>query len=199
MRYNPFRMEWTRKADLPLRHKIEAGGIMEITGKYLLNQAESILRDRNRETRSLKNGSSDLSEARSSKNSGEINPGILESKMLHLQDSLKAVQYEYSRQQTRFAYLTDHPDQIRPSLKYDNDLLFPELSDTTNFSELKERVSGELNSLKRNLKSIQVEMENLVALNFKEPMGQIFNPETILDGSAMKELDPSRVARLTRG
>ncbi len=172
---------------------------MEITGKYLLNKAESILKDRKQEARAQKSESSSRTDSAHSSRSESVSQNALQTRLLNLQESLTNVQNDYTREQTRFAYLQEHPDQINSSLRFNDAPLFPELSQQTDLESLKQGVGEKVQSLLHTLKSIQVEMENLVALNFNAVPRSVQEARSLTDAQAMMQLDPERVARLTRG
>lgn len=173
---------------------------MEISGKNLLNQAENILRDRKQENRSGRPDKSVSAEkSRETPASGvHLSQGVMESRVLGLQESLKNLQNQYSREQKRFAYLTQNQDQINSDLKFEKDPLFPELRDGRGIDGLESTVKQKMNEILRGLKANQVEMENLFALNFqeREPTGLDSGAIAGLKGST--QLNPDRVARLTR-
>jgi len=171
---------------------------MQISGKMLLNSAESILRDRREEARGRETGSARGNETDTDGRIDALQQGILESRLLKLQASLGNIQNDYSREQARFTYLTAHPEQMSQSLQFNNEPLFPELKDGVDPDVLRTKVSDRLTGLVRALKSIQVEMENLYALNFNSMPSANTNAETLISARALKTLDPSRVARLTR-
>lgn len=171
---------------------------MEITGKTLLNQAESILKDRRQDSRGAGGvRGSDGSIGRTSGRS-DVSQTSMESRLLNLQSSLNQIQHDYSREQTRHTYLNNYPDRITSELRFGEEPLFPELlKDKADPSELQRKVSHNMDQLMRALKGVQVEMENLYALNFDAPPTPIKDAATLLSNKGIKELDPSRVARLT--
>lgn len=172
---------------------------MQINGKTLLNSAESILRERHKENRA--GGAS--SGAESSRSADALAEGLaatpLEARLLRLQASLGAIQREYSREQARYSYLTQNPDEISPDLKFGDEPLFPELRAGFDPARLKDEVQGALDRLTRSLKGAQVEMENVYALNFNQPPDTAVDAARLLENNGLKDLDPARVARLTRG
>ena len=80
----------------------------------------------------------------------------------------------------------------RENLQFDGAPLFPE-KDT---GDLRGKITDRLDVLGKQLKSLQVEMENMVALGFK-PEEYKIDPKLAHDTS-MRPIDPDRVARLTR-
>lgn len=169
---------------------------MEVTGKYLLNQAESILKDRRQDSKSRVSKDGQIQDAGKTVKADGLRQGVFESRLMNLQESLGEIQKDYSREQTRFAYLTSNPDKISKDLLFDGEALFPELNSGGSLEALKRHVEDKLKELTRNLKGKQVEMENLLALNFNSVPG--VKPEDLTGLEGMKNLDPARVARLTR-
>jgi len=170
---------------------------MQITGKLLLNSAESILKDRRNEQKNQSVSDRDLSAKKAG--SEEIQSSI-EARILKLQSALTQIQSEYTREQTRMSFLEENPQAINKELKFNNSILFPELDHEMDSQALKTNVAGSMEKLMKMLKETQVEMENIYALNFH---AQAQNPESIsipsgLSGSAVRDIDPQRVAKLTR-
>ncbi len=156
---------------------------MQITGKNLLSSAESLLRERRE--RPLRTESVETPKAESA----SIQSGAMQARLVHLQGRLSGEQHEFSREQARLAFL-DEPDGEPQKLLFDGKPLFPESS----LSGLREKVKERLDGLERNLRTIQVEMENMAALGLVSTAD--FNPEELR--GAMGHLDPKRVSRLTR-
>ncbi len=172
---------------------------MQISGKMLLNSAENILRDRKGEAAHRPPPSGAENRKPDQGSLGGINQGVLQSRLLKLQASLRDIQHDYSREQARQAYVNQTPDKISPSLHFDGEPLFPELeTDAMALTELRERITDRMRHLNRNLKGVQVEMENLYALNVSNPPGKIPGAVETLEAGALRDLDPGRVARLTR-
>ncbi len=173
---------------------------MEVTGKYLLNQAESILRDRRQDSRSqsVKNSREDT--ARGKEKTELLKQGMFESRVMNLQDSLGRIQKEFTREQARYEYLSSNPEDINDKLMFDGEPLFPELQNHTpgSFEALKKHVEETLQRMTRDLKGTQVEMENLLALQFNNLDGLKVSSEDLTGHEGWNNLDPERVARLTR-
>ncbi|MBX7057321.1 MAG: hypothetical protein K1X75_04600 [Leptospirales bacterium] len=172
---------------------------MQINGRSILSSAEGILRDRKQE-RGPEASVSGI-EAAGPRESGldTLQQGVLESRLLRLQSSLGDIQRDYSREQARFSYLNSNPAEISADLRFGDQPLFPELARGIDPQTLRPEVQGAMERLIRALKSVQVEMENLNALNFGEPVaGSRPNAQALVDRGGLKELDPERVARLTR-
>lgn len=176
---------------------------MQVSGKVLLNSAENILKERHKDQRPA--GAGETAASAGNKPAAEgLNQTTLESRLLKLQANLSTIQHQYSREQARQTYLDESPAQIAPELRFGDEPLFPEIQAGTNpnpesLAGLRKDVSGTLEKLIRSLKSVQVEMENLYALNFDAP------PKTDADAArlieqqgGLKALDPARVAHLTR-
>ncbi|MBI3394462.1 MAG: hypothetical protein HY042_01365 [Spirochaetia bacterium] len=83
-------------------------------------------------------------------------------------------------------------------LTYEGTALFPEGEATSDMAGMTQRVGTNLESLERSLKAVQVEMENLYALNF-QGLPDAIDPKSLADASSVRALNPSRVAKLTRG
>jgi hypothetical protein len=174
---------------------------MQVSGKLLLNSAENILKERRQDNRPAAAGASG-GRAERSEGAGGLNQSGVESRLLKLQASLSTVQHQYSREQSRQMYLEQQPAQIGPELQFGGEALFPEYHPGMDLDELKLSVSGQMEQLVRSLKSLQVEMENLYALNFDAPpRSEAGDPEMtrqLVEQGGLKNLDPARVAHLTR-
>lgn len=170
---------------------------MEVTGKYLLNQAQSILKDRKNDSRSStpEKGVSDPSaSARGTEAAGRSSH---QSRLLTLQNSLATMQKEFSKEQARLTYLKSHPGAITEDLRFENERLFPELEAGPLPESLQDTVSHKLEKLVHDLKGVQVEMENLYALNFHKAPASGFEPSDLGKLSQTSNINPNRVARLT--
>ncbi len=128
--------------------------------------------------------------------------GVSNFNILKLQNQLRDLQASYTREQIRLDYLKNKHEEIHEDLKYEASFLFPEYKNGIDKEALTKDVSVQMQKLLHSLKSVQVEMENLYALNF-----QSYNPSAIIQDVALmqsntslhaKELDPERVAKLTR-
>lgn len=154
---------------------------MQISGKYLLSSAETLLNRRSNRISSQGSGPD---------TSRELQPALMHSRLMQIQGHLAHVQHDYSREQARLASV----DAVegRENLQFDGAPLFPE-KDT---GDLRGKITDRLDVLGKQLKSLQVEMENMVALGFK-PEEYKIDPKLAHDTS-MRPIDPDRVARLTR-
>jgi hypothetical protein len=170
---------------------------MQVSGKLLLNSAENILKERHKEQRPAGAGTGDGKVARTGATEG-LNQTALESRLLKLQANLSTIQHQYSREQARQTYLAETPEQIGPELKFGDEPLFPEFQSNINLEGLQKDVSGSLEKLIRSLKSVQVEMENLYALNFDAPPDARTDAARLMEQGGLRNLDPARVAHLTR-
>lgn len=170
---------------------------MQVSGKLLLNSAENILKERHKENRPTGAGESGTHAAKAGTSDG-LNQTTLESRLLKLQANLSTIQHQYTREQARQTYLNQNPEQIGPELKFGDDPLFPEFQPGMNLEGLQKDVSGSLEKLIRSLKSVQVEMENLYALNFDAPPEARTDAARLLEQGGLRNLDPARVAHLTR-
>ena len=168
---------------------------MQVTGKHLLNSAEYILRDRRQEQKNPGGVSGSAgTQARDTVQSS----GTLESRLPGLQANLSTIQNDYSREQARYTYLTRYPDQVSAELRFGEAPLFPEFKPDMNTGELPSKVSNNMEKLMSALKGVQVEMENLYALNFNAPPEAAMDAAALVQNGGLKDLDPERVARLTR-
>src|SRR5690606_9738387 len=97
--------------------------------------------------------------------SQSLSQDTLHARLLDLQANLNRIQNDYSREQARQSYLK-LPEQIHTGLLFSDKPLFPELEAGSTLGEVQTLVDGRLSELARSLKSVQVEMENMYALNF---------------------------------
>ncbi len=174
---------------------------MQISGKALLNSAENIIKERRQENqRSAGDGVGVGAKAGSTNSAEGLSQSSLESRLLKLQADLSGVQREYSREQSRSEYLNRNPEQISAALRFGEEPLFPELQDgqKPNLDALSKATADRMEHLMRSLKSVQVEMENLYALNFNGPSADSVDAARLLEQGGVKQLDPARVAHLTR-
>ena len=173
---------------------------MQISGKSLLNSAEGILKDRQNDTGGATTTPADSKATQDNARTHRLSQGALEARLLNLQATLNKTQHDYSREQARHTYLTKHQDQVHKDLTFDDEPLFPELDSDNpmDMDLLKTKVFDNLNGLTRSLKSVQIEMENLFALNFQSPPSAGLDAAALLSSGAIKNLDPARVAKLTR-
>ncbi len=172
---------------------------MQVSGKVLLNSAENILKERHKDQRPA--GAQAGNAAGSQPAAEGLTQPTLERRLLKLQANLSTIQHQYSREQARQTYLDESPAQINPELRFGDEPLFPELPaspDAEKLAGLRKDVSGTLEKLIRSLKSVQVEMENLYALNFDAPPKAEADAARLLEQGGLKSLDPARVAHLTR-
>ena len=167
---------------------------MQISARILLNSAESILRDRQREAQSQPL-LQEASQTRGSVSRGELRQGVLESRVLNLQSSMGRLQKDYSREQMRLAYVTHFPDKMQENLLFDGEPLFSDLQKSQNPARLEEGIRMNLEGLLQNLKRLEVEMENLYALNGNLPR---FASSVEARSELLNNLNPERVARLTQ-
>ena len=168
---------------------------MQISSKHLLNSAEGILKERKNVAQE---SAPQQGAEKAASRAGGMTQGMLESRLLGLQDNLRDAQVQYSREQARFKYITENPDQIDSSLTFQNEALFPELEQGQRPADLQQQVAGAMEQLARSLKSMQVEMENLYALNFSALPRTDLSAESLSEQGVMRDLDPGRVSQLTR-
>ncbi|MCE9598191.1 MAG: hypothetical protein K8S54_09515 [Spirochaetia bacterium] len=162
---------------------------MQISGKHLLSSAETLLREK-REERSQSRPESG-SQAREA--ASFVQPAALHGRLMQIQGSLAGMQNEYSREQARLAFLAE-PDSIAVEKPvFDGKALFPE----TDLTGLKDKVQSRMEVLNKNLRTLQVEMENLVALGAPTHDSDL-DARALLSRGGLNHVDPDRVSRLTR-
>lgn len=172
---------------------------MNISGKMILNSAEGILRERKGASNTRHKADISVNKEGTLRKTEGVKQDLLQVRLLNLQASMNRIQSEYSREQSRYSYLKNHPGEIQEKLQFSGKALFPELgAGKIDFDSLKKSVSNRLQDLGRNLKSVQVEMENLFALNFNTLPIPGIDAEKLLQAPALRAIDPSRVAKLTR-
>lgn len=171
---------------------------MNISTKSILSSAEGIIRDRHDDARRPAASPLANEPAKAVTSGNSLGTDSLHARLLDLQANLNRTQREFSREQTRKHYLTDGSRQLDSTLRFEGELLFPELQKGNPLPEqLLSRTDERMSELSRKLKGLQVEMENVMALNFQAPASRGITAEDLHTGT-MKELDPARVARLTR-
>jgi len=160
---------------------------MEITSKQILNSAQSFIK---RKEINLKTQPSIQSEKNISFSSKE------NSKIIEIYDNLKNIQNLYTKEQVRYQYLKNSPESINENLKFNQEMLFPELhlDKNINKDELLNKTQKKIEELKIKLKKLEIEQENYFAANFISPM-DINIDQLSLD---LTKLNPDRVNQLTR-
>lgn len=171
---------------------------MQISSKVLLNSAEGILKERKKEGASDQTSTESGDKNRISDSLLSVNPGELQARLMKLQSNLGNTQDELSKEQSRQAYLQNDPQGINASLKFNDEILFPELKNGMDTAKLKDSVSAKVEMLSKNLKQIEVEMENLYALQFQPGEPGEMDTNSLIGSKTMNHLDPSRVAKLTK-
>ncbi|MBL8020189.1 MAG: hypothetical protein JNM27_11035 [Leptospirales bacterium] len=162
---------------------------MQISGKHLLSSAETLLRER-RDDRAQSRRETG---GRSSESGAFVQPAALHGRLMQIQGNLAGMQNEFSREQARLAYLADPEAIAQEKPVFDGKPLFPE-SDLTG---LKDTVLARMDVLRKNLRTLQVEMENLVALGAPTPDSTL-DARALLSRGGLNHVDPERVSRLTR-
>ena len=182
---------------------------MNISSKNLLETASNIINKRkNIESNSeIENKSLDNKDNSNSSNLKKIHTSptttISENnnKVLKLQDELRNLQVKYTKEQVRADYLINHPNKIDENLEFEGEALFPDFKNK-NLNQLNKSVKNQMESLLHNMKSVQIEIENIYALNFQKVDTQKIK-ENITVENVKKiintiDLNPERVAKLTR-
>ena len=176
--------------------------MIEINGKILLNSAEKILKNRHEhEGRSKANTYNNKSPHQVKLSSTTSTNDISESRLLKLQANLNELQGFYSREQMRSDYLQNKSKQITAELQYNGKALFPEYNPEMDFKALSSGIARSIRELLHSLKGIQVEIENLYALNYAQMSASNLPTKEIKDALSSlsaKTITPERVAHLTR-
>jgi len=171
---------------------------MEITGKILLNSAEKIIGNQKEQSKRAesKNITANVDQARST----------AQSRLVGMQADLSETQKLFSKEQARLQILQSNDDPLTgktaAGMTFDGKPLFPELNqdwpqDPTQRPELIRTVEESLTQARARLKSLQVEMENHLAVEFSAA-AKMSEPGELSFADAKTSLDPQRVARLTR-
>ncbi|MBR32181.1 MAG: hypothetical protein CMN77_12825 [Spirochaetaceae bacterium] len=169
---------------------------MQITGKALLNSAESILKDRKGDA-SARPGKTEEGSTSAARPGDRLELDGMENRLLSLQKSLGDLQNQYTREQTRQSYLNQYSAEVSPELMFQGEPLFPELQQGKSLKDIQTLVAESLNQLTSRLRKTEVEMENLYALNVDSSVAPRIGAED-LNSQALRNIDPGRVARLTR-
>lgn len=166
---------------------LNVGWFMEITSKQILNSAQNFIK---RKEINLKTQQSIQSEKNISFSSKE------NSKIIEIYDNLKNIQNLYTKEQVRYQYLKNSPESINENLKFNQEMLFPELhlDKNINKEELLNKTQKKIEELKIKLKKLEIEQENYFAANFISPK-DINIDQLSLD---LTKLNPDRVNQLTR-
>ncbi len=157
---------------------------MEITSKQLLTSAQSFIRRKELHPRFNENKPNEKNVVHNQNQ-----------KISQYQDLLKDIQFLYTKEQARISYLKNSPELINETLKFNNEILFPEiLNGTFNKEELIKLTEKKIEDLKLKLKQIEIEQENFFAANWISPK------DVHLDASHVNisKLNPDRVNQLTR-
>jgi hypothetical protein len=159
---------------------------MEITSKQLLSSAENFIK---RKELNLKTNNTNVPKIK-------LKEPIEDSKILEIYENLKSIQNLYTKEQVRFQYLKDNPEMIHSNLKFNNEILFPELLDNKdlNKKELLNKTMKKIDELKLILKKLEIQQENYFAANFISPKD--LNIEKL--SLNLTKLNPDRVSQLTR-
>lgn len=167
---------------------------MQITGKQLLSSAEGLMRDK-------KDGpvvGSKREENSTQETGRSVNTGSsIEARIMGLQADMARIQNSYSREQARQNYLND-PEVNHSELTYEGEPMFPEALAGQSVEGLRETVNTSVEELRQSLKSMAVEMENLFALNIQSDSKFSMDPQNLMAEGSLKDIDPNRVAHLTR-
>ncbi len=163
---------------------------MEITSKLILSSAQSF----------IKNKELNNKELNKNVKTPDINKkehfNINNSRVLQIQDNLKSIQFEFTKEQVRYQYLKNTPEKITENLKFNNEILFPELiNNSFNKEDLIRKIEKNIENLKLKLKKLEIEQENFFAANFTSPMELIKKEDLNINLSNLK---PERVSELTR-
>jgi len=159
---------------------------MEITSKQLLSSAENFIK---RKELNLKTNNTNVPKI-------NLKEPIEDSKILEIYENLKSIQNLYTKEQVRFQYLKDNPEMIHSNLKFNNEILFPELLDNKdlNKQELLNKTMKKIDELKLVLKKLEIQQENYFAANFISPKDLNIDELSL----NLTKLNPDRVSQLTR-
>jgi hypothetical protein len=159
---------------------------MEITSKQLLSSAENFIK---RKELNLKTNNTNVPKI-------NLKEPVEDSKILEIYENLKSIQNLYTKEQVRFQYLKDNPEMIHSNLKFNNEILFPELIDNKdiNKEDLLNKTMKKINELKLVLKKLEIQQENYFAANFISPKDLNIGELSL----NLTKLNPDRVSQLTR-
>ena len=159
---------------------------MEITSKQLLSSAENFIK---RKELNLKTNNTTVPKINSKE-------PIVDSKILEIYENLKSIQNIYTKEQVRFQYLKNNPELIHTNLKFNNEILFPELLENKdlNKEELLNKTIKKIDELKLVLKKLEIQQENYFAANFISPKDLNIDELSL----NLTKLNPDRVSQLTR-
>jgi hypothetical protein len=159
---------------------------MEITSKLLLSSAENFIK---RKELNLKTNNTNVPKI-------NLKEPIEDSKILEIYENLKSIQNLYTKEQVRFQYLKDNPEMIHSNLKFNNEILFPELLDNKdiNKEDLLNKTMKKIDELKLVLKKLEIQQENYFAANFISPKDLNIGELSL----NLTKLNPDRVSQLTR-
>ena len=121
----------------------------------------------------------------------------INTQVLRLQASLNAAQKSYSLEQARLSWL-ENPVGKPEDMQFDNEKLFPDFPFGEDIETYKQETTQRIGDLARTLKGLQVEMENIFALNFEAAPEISIDADTLASVKGITSLDPGRVAKLTR-
>ncbi len=162
---------------------------MEITSKLILSSAQNFIKNKELNKKEL-NKNVQIPDINKKEHYNFNN-----SKVLQIQEDLKSIQFEFTKEQVRFQYLKNSPEKITENLKFNNELLFPELIDNSfNKEDLIKKIEKNIENLKLKLKRLEIEQENIFAANFISPMDLKKEDLNI----HLSKLKPERVTELTR-
>ncbi|MBW7857765.1 MAG: hypothetical protein H3C43_05630 [Leptonema sp. (in: Bacteria)] len=117
-----------------------------------------------------------------------------------MQSSLNEVQKSYSREQARLTLLNDGSENLE-NVTFEGKPLFPEIKadlPKLNRDELIRTVAQSLQETRSQLKSLQVEMENHLAIEFSSEPSSKVSADSLISGMVGAQLEPERVAKLIR-
>jgi len=159
---------------------------MEITSKQLLSSAENFIK---RKELNLKTNNTNVPKI-------NLKEPIEDSKILEIYENLKSIQNLYTKEQVRFQYLKDNPEMIHTNLKFNNEILFPELLDNKdiNKEDLLNKTMKKIDELKLILKKLEIQQENYFAAYFISPKDLNIDELSL----NLTKLNPDRVSQLTR-
>ncbi len=156
---------------------------MEITSRLLLKSAESLIKKKEKVDSNINN----------TKMIKSIDSND-QKKIKDLYQSLKDIQYQYTKEQTRLEYLLNQPELISKELKFNSEILFPEFEENWDYQEVLKKTKKNLEELSYKLRRLEIEQENYFAANFLS--ASEIKIETLK--TPYSNIDPNRVSELTR-
>ena len=169
---------------------------MNINTKIVLSSAESIIRERSSNKSTSSNPQ--ITQIPLKEDETVINKNAT---LLKLYDSLNKLQNNLSREQFRYSIFEEGTINNAKDLVYDNQKLFPELSDedfkTVDTRVFMDNIIESISNILNEIKSVEIKIENFYAAHFATPIMKnqdiALTPEI---SQKLHTLQPSRVMKL---